>query len=167
MCYLACVITWVHVGVCERTFAQSQSRSDAVADDEEAARRLTEQKERAYQEQRRLQDESRAANEALMEQVRGKSICLAGTDTAFGSLKGLYSEFKVICPDAPPNLLYSACSDDAGISELIARRAEAAVLREPLTEQQNEKLRSALPGQEIGEIAYSKAVLVIVVHGRI
>ena len=159
---------WLAVAVMvgSATFGQSIGPSSATKPDEEAARRLTEQKERAYQEQRRREDESRAADEALMAQVRGKSICLAGTDTAFGSLKSLYSEFRAIHLDAPPNLLYSAGGDNVGIAEMIARRADAAVLREPLTEQQKNKLKAGFPDRELAEMAYSKAVLVIVVHQR-
>ena len=156
---LVLVAVWIMSG----TVSVGQAGKPAT-DDEDAAKRLTEQKQRDYQEQIRLVEEARAANAALLEQVRSKSICLAGTDTAFSSMKRLYDGFKVIRPDAPPNLFYNSGSDNLGISEMIAGRAEAAVLREPLTGQQVERLRTAFPNLEIREVAYSKAVLVIVVH---
>lgn len=105
--------------------AFGQSTGVAATGAEEAARQLAEQKAQAYQEQRHLAEEARAANAALMEQVRSKSICLAGTDTAFSSLKGLYSQFKTTRRRPWAKTIREARGRDGDRHGLVLRRSMA------------------------------------------
>ena len=149
----------------DTAIAQTSMPASSTSE-EEAVRQYQAKKQREYQEHLRLREEYRAANAALMDEVRAKSTCMAGTDTAFGSLRDLYDKFKAGRSDVPPNLLYMSGGDEVGIAELTAGRAEAAVVRESLTEPQLKRLKDAFSGREIKEIPYCRTALVFVVHAQ-
>ena len=115
---------------------------------EESIRLTKEIIDREWQDQKRLMEEARARNEEVRKEIRSRSLCLAGTDTALGMLEALYGEFRKDREDVPQYLEYQGGGDDVGIRDLVKGEAEAALVRNPLTKEQIGKLAKAFPGHD-------------------
>ena len=81
----------------------------------------------------------------LRQQYREKLLCLAGTDTAYSVLAKLYAAFRKDRKDVPMYLDYTGGGDVVGVRKLTSGQAEAALIREKLTDKERELLAKAFP----------------------
>ncbi|MCL2700482.1 MAG: substrate-binding domain-containing protein, partial [Phycisphaerae bacterium] len=115
---------------------------------EEARRMDDAARRRIAEEHRRRQEEQLQRNKEIRQQFRAQSLCFAGTDTAYSVLEKLYAAFCKDRENIPMRLDYTGGGDDIGVQELISGRAEAALLREVLTETDKEALKTAFPNPD-------------------
>lgn len=136
------------------------------AEFEEARRLDIERRRKLAEENRRQQEEHKRRTEAILRKRREKSLCLAGTDTARSAVKELYQAYRKELATGPAQIYWTGGGTGAGIRELVAGHAEAALIRRALTEKQHQQLKAAFPDpkRQPKEVPFLKAALMIVVH---
>ncbi|MCD4824708.1 MAG: substrate-binding domain-containing protein [Phycisphaerae bacterium] len=128
--------------------------------------RIEARKKAEAEEQRRLVAKRKVKAEAVLAKIRGKSLCLAGTNTARSTLEKLYREFHQKNPDTPQKLFYEGGGTEVGFREILVGHAEAALVRRKLTDKEKKQLAKAYPNpkRQPTEAVFSKSAMVIIVH---
>lgn len=131
-----------------------------------AAPPTPEESRRAAEENRRNVEEAKRRSLAIRQQFRDKSLCLAGTDTAYSVLERLYAAFRKDREDVPMYLDYTGGGDRVGVRELTSGQAGAIVVREVLKDREKKLLAEAFPDpkSQPSTVEFGRLVLFMVVH---
>ena len=107
---------------------------------------------------------SKKANGESKKLVSG-ALRFAGTCTANGTLQSLFDTFSRNRDDIPEyGLLYDGSMTEDGLTALLSGKAEVAVTRRPLTEEEEKRLTEHFNSKPLAMREYARAALVIIVH---